>query len=113
MRHSLPIFFAFALLAGCSCTSDLGADGDGGVAVVDAQRPAPRTDECGNGLDDDADGRIDDGCPCAPGESQRCFSGATSSDSVGVCEGGTQTCVAVPGSEWGDWGQSACAGEVL
>lgn len=97
-------------LGGCECGVPIGnGDGDGGA---DARRAGPRTDECGNGLDDDENGLIDDLCPCAPGETQRCFSGGLASNEVGACRGGTQTCVA-SGSEWGDWGESECDGEVL
>jgi hypothetical protein len=69
-------------------------------------------DRCGNGIDDDGDGRIDDGCPCGPGETQSCFSGAHVARGLGACGDGTQTCEA-GGSEWGDWGSSPCVGDTL
>jgi hypothetical protein len=68
-----------------------------------------RLDFCGNGLDDDVDERIDEGCPCGPGEIQSCFSGAPSMRRVGMCVDGIQTCRA-EGAEWGDWGNSPCEG---
>jgi hypothetical protein len=73
--------------------------------------PATRSDECGNGIDDDADGRIDDGCPCASGEVRSCFSGAHASSAVGVCAVGTRLCD--PPAEWGDWGDYTCEGDRL
>lgn len=41
-----------------------GASGDDRTAPVDR---APAAERCGNGLDDDLDGAIDEDCPCAPG----------------------------------------------
>ena len=112
---SLPLVLLFGtvtfLVPACSCGEEinLGARDAG----ADGGRRTARSDECGNGLDDDGNGAIDDGCPCAPGESQRCFSGALSSNGVGACSGGTQVCAPIEGSEWGDWGESECRGEVL
>jgi hypothetical protein len=40
---------------------------------------------CGNGIDDDDDGLIDEGCPCATGETQACTP-------KGMCKPGKQTC---------------------
>lgn len=98
----LPCLFA----VGCSLPMDLGED-----RADAAPRSRPRADECGNGIDDDHDGRVDDGCPCAPGEMQECFSGELASSRAGVCAPGTQICVTGTGREWGDWGESACTGE--
>lgn len=110
-----PRIILFVLLsaswAGCSCSDVNLGDDDGGLS--DVGRGPQRLDECGNGLDDDGNGAIDDGCPCAPGETQRCFSGALAAHEVGACMGGTQVCDATAGSEWGDWGSSACEGERL
>ncbi len=51
-----------------------------------------------DGRDNDCDGTVDEGCQCLDGALQTCGS------DVGVCEAGTQTCVA------GQWGP--CDGEV-
>jgi len=51
-----------------------------------------------DGADDDCDGQIDEGCPCEPGQVQRCFDGPPGRRGVGACTDGTQTC-----SEFG-WG---------
>lgn len=108
-RAAILLCLAFSS-AGCECGVPIGsARGDGGMNA----RIGPRTDECGNGLDDDGNDRIDDGCPCGPGETQRCFSGALSSNETGACRSGIQTCAVAPGGEWSDWGLSACEGETL
>jgi hypothetical protein len=35
--------------------------------------PQPGTEQCGNGVDDDCDGQVDEGC-CAPGAGELCNS---------------------------------------
>lgn len=68
---------------------------------------APR-EVCNNGLDDDRNGRVDDGCTCTPGTMQPCFDGVPENAGRGVCSRGTQRC---DGSgEFGAWG--ACMGSV-
>jgi hypothetical protein len=105
---------AFLAAAGCSCSTNLGAENDDGSTPPPRDAGAfARNDECGNGMDDDRDRRIDEGCPCAPGETQACFSGDYPSRRVGTCRDGVQTCVLASGSEWGDWGASPCVGDVL
>jgi len=51
---------------------------------------------CGDGVDDDGDGQIDEGCPCAPQDTQACFPFPEAG--VGICEAGVQGCV---GDTWG------------
>jgi hypothetical protein len=101
-------------VAGCSCVSPAGAPrGDAGAPARDGSAGAvSRPDPCGDGLDDDGNGRIDDGCPCGPGETQSCFTGRRDERGRGACGDGAQTCVASAGSEWGDWGASPCEGDV-
>jgi hypothetical protein len=110
---SRSFFLVIALVASaCSAAMNIGENRDGGGAAPDSSRPGiVRTEACGNGIDDDANGRIDDGCPCGPGQTQACFGGALATREVGACEDGIQTCRATPGSEWGDWGDSACEGD--
>ncbi|MBI3179269.1 MAG: putative metal-binding motif-containing protein, partial [Deltaproteobacteria bacterium] len=59
---------------------------------VECPDPIPSVkEECGNGRDEDCNGRVDDLCPCAEGETQACRSGAATPR--GACEDGAQTCV--------------------
>ncbi|NUO52330.1 MAG: hypothetical protein HOV80_26055 [Polyangiaceae bacterium] len=86
---------------GSSTKSTTGAGGEGGGDCI------PGTEIC-DGKDNDCDEQIDEvpgGCDCNDGETRACYSGRPSSQGVGECEGGTQTC------EDGAWG--ACAGEVI
>src|SRR5690606_30321340 len=63
-----------------ACTaSDYGSDYESDETLCD-------------GLDNDCDGDVDEGCGCAEGATQAC------GISTGVCERGTQTC---SGGEWG------------
>ena len=48
---------------------------------------------CGNGMDDDCDDAVDEGCGCQAGDTKPC------SSDVGACSRGTQTC-----DEAGEWG---------
>jgi len=59
-----------------------------------------------NGLDDDCDGVVDEGCPCSPGQTQPCFAGPPNFRNVGKCTDGVQTCkVTLRGSSTGTWGE--------
>ncbi len=57
-----------------------------------------------NGLDDDCDGSVDEGCPCDAGAVQPCFLGPPGRRDVGACSEGTQICQTdgESGSRWGD-----------
>jgi hypothetical protein len=68
----------------------------------------PQAEAC-NGVDDDCNGRVDDGvgCTCAPNATRSCYGGAPGTAGVGACRAGTQRCDA-RGASWG-----SCAGEVL
>lgn len=57
---------------------------------------------CGDGVDDDDDGDIDEGCPCAADETQPCFPFPEAD--IGECTPGLQKC---EGDTWG-----ACEGAV-
>jgi hypothetical protein len=46
-----------------------------------------------NGLDDDCDGSVDEGCPCETGAVQACFIGPPGRRRVGACVDGSQTCM--------------------
>jgi hypothetical protein len=109
--RSTRLFVPVALLVGVAGCSDPVSVGSRDVGPDVFARP--RVESCGNGLDDDANGRIDDGCPCGPGEVQACFSGSVGAAGVGTCSGGMQRCDVAVGVEWGDWGDQPCTGEVL
>lgn len=68
---------------------------DSATAIVSTGAP----ETCGNGLDDNANGEVDEGCPCTEGATQRCFAGKASLAGIGACTMGTQTCVSSGGSE--------------
>jgi hypothetical protein len=63
---------------------------------------------CGNSLDDDCNGTVDDNCPCVPGTVQDCFLGPPARRAVGACRGGTQRCEGT--GEFGMWG--TCTGGI-
>ncbi|APR86569.1 Hypothetical protein A7982_11918 [Minicystis rosea] len=67
---------------------------------------------CGNGVDDDGDGKIDQGCACDVGKSQACYRGPWPTRNVGICKDGVQHCEgSTPEAQIGSWG--ACSGDVL
>jgi hypothetical protein len=64
----------------------------------------PKTETC-NAMDDDCDGTVDGTAGVLL--TQSCYTGPAGTQGVGVCHGGTQTCVPANGT----WG--ACAGQVV
>lgn len=84
-----------------------GGSGGGGAGF---QAP-PASEPC-NGIDDDQDGAIDEGCSCAEGTTQACFPGSAEQLNVGVCKAGVQTCVAPDGGELTTATWSECVGAV-
>ncbi len=73
--------------------------GDGGIN--------PNDDVCGNGLDDDRDGRVEEDCSCTPpGSTQRCYGGDPDLAGIGGCIWGSQRCVS--NFEFSEW--EACEG---
>ena len=87
------------------------ARGDAGAAagnVTDAGVSPDAADLCGNGVDDDNNGLIDDKCPCVPGRTQTCYLGSPALVGQGPCQAGTQTCGG--SGEFGVWG--ACEGAI-
>ncbi len=67
------------------------------AAPPDAGPPVADQEVCDNGIDDDENGLIDDGCSCTAGSTQSCYPGGA----IGVC-GGVQTCAG--DAEFGAWG---------
>ncbi|MBW2457762.1 MAG: hypothetical protein JRI68_24875, partial [Deltaproteobacteria bacterium] len=82
-----------------------GFGGVGGVGGAGGEACVP-TDELCDGLDNDCDEEVDEGCPCIDGATQTCYSGDPELLGLGVCAEGQQTCD-LTGS-WGD-----CVGETL
>jgi hypothetical protein len=86
----------------CAVTEDVC---QGGVVVeCEPLEPVDDVEDC-DGADDDCDGQVDEGCTCTNGATQPCYTGPMGTAEIGVCSGGTQTCV---GGQWSD-----CAGQVL
>ncbi|MBO4710775.1 hypothetical protein J5681_02525 [bacterium] len=62
-----------------------------------------------DGLDNDCDGKVDEGCACKPGETQACFVGKPNQRNVGTCRDGVQACARDASGNW-TWG--ACEGGI-
>jgi hypothetical protein len=88
---------------GCQCTRDSDA-GD-----VDVPEVPPGTEICGDGLDNDGDTEVDEGCGCAVGETKPCYDGDPAVAGTGLCTLGMQTCEGA--GEFGTWG--VCVGSVM
>jgi hypothetical protein len=78
--------------------------GDGGVASDGAYVAV--SEVCDDGVDNNLDGRVDEGCACIPGSTQMCFVGVPTQAGRGPCARGMQTCGGT--GEFGTWG--ACMG---
>jgi len=90
-------------------TGALKCSAAGGLTCVPNVQPGQVAEICGNGIDDDCDGQIDEGCSpppvCTGGDSRPCYDGPAGTAGSGACRAGTQTCT---GGAWG-----ACQGQVL
>jgi hypothetical protein len=86
---------------------DCATSGEFGVWDRCAGDGSPSTEVC-DGVDNNCDGATDEGCECPEGATRDCYTG-TRGEGVGLCRGGTETCVFEGGgSAW-----SGCEGEVL
>lgn len=65
----------------------------------------PKDSEDCNGLDDNCNGTVDEGCDCKPQENKDCYTGPAGTDGKGLCTKGKQTCASS-----GKWGP--CEGSV-
>jgi hypothetical protein len=71
---------------------------------------SPSTMEiCDNGLDDDRNAAIDEGCTCTTGTTQACWPGPPGARRTGPCRDGVQTCTGE--GEFSTWGD--CEGATL
>lgn len=78
---------------------------DGAPISVGPSRP----EECGNHVDDDEDGEIDEDCTCAVGTERACYLGPEGTLNRGACRAGNQRCESTGArAVWGP-----CEGQVL
>ncbi len=57
----------------------------------------PSSEVCGNQLDDDCDGKVDESCICTPGEKKPCYTGPSGTRNKGICKDGVSECL---GGKW-------------
>jgi hypothetical protein len=98
------------ILTFVACAAEVSGDDppDGGGSSNPPTDPPSGGDACGDGVDNDGNGVVDDGCACSPGQSQSCWPFAPANDGVGACIRGTQVCLG--DGEFGNWGP--CDGAV-
>ncbi len=71
---------------------------DGGCGAATCDDPVPDNcdydgpDICGDGIDNNCNLEVDEGCACTPGSVQPCFLGPPGKRGVGACTDGSQTC---------------------
>src|SRR5882762_9993927 len=73
--------------------------------VVESCMPKASKAEACNGVDDNCDGTIDEGCGCRDGDTHACYTGTAITRDKGICHGGSRTC---SGGKY-----AACNGQVL
>jgi hypothetical protein len=72
-----------------------GAPPSGGASCGQPPGDQMVPEACGDGLDNDLNGFVDEGCPCTIGATQACFGGLPSQASA-PCSMGTQQCTGTP-----------------
>lgn len=105
------------LTSACDCSvpryggapGDVADAGELDGAESDAAPSLARFEICNNGIDDDQNGVLDDGCVCAPGATESCYTGWPGHAGVGACSLGVQRCA--PAGPTGNW--DSCVGAVL
>ncbi|MEE8408218.1 MAG: hypothetical protein V3T05_01310 [Myxococcota bacterium] len=95
--------------SGLDLTSDTGTD-PGNDPGNDTGNDPGNGEICGNGLDDNENTIVDEGCGCdPPGSAQPCWPGAPLARGIGLCADGVQACMEYDGASiWGP-----CAGATL
>ncbi len=94
-------------IGACEATGRIVYDADCNPTDCDAAEGAPAPEEdCENGLDDDCDGVLNNGCVCDDGETQACYTGGEDTRNRGACHDGNLSCVD------GLWTED-CEGEVI
>jgi hypothetical protein len=76
-----------------------------GVLLSCVPAPASQNEVCADGIDNNCDGIVDEGCACEVSSIQPCYSGSAPTRSVGLCIDGAQQCAT---GAWND-----CVGDVL
>ena len=89
-------------------TDDGGSGFDAGPLPPRSDAGPPGAEVCDNGLDDDADGQVEEDCNCSSGLTQSCFPGSPAQAGVGVCSFGLQRCIG--DDEFASWGSCDGAG---
>jgi len=88
---------------------DDGEESDGPVACTPIEGTGCGDAEiCDDGLDNNCNGQVDEGCYCSPGEVSACFRGEPNHRGAGGCADGTMRC---PGGEFPVW--MACEGGII
>src|SRR5204863_7750360 len=85
---------------------------DGGCASTQCPSPIQpgcgATEVCNDGLDNNCNGTVDEGCPCSAGAVEACFASPPGYGGKGACMDGHQTCEG--SGEFAHWG--ACTGGI-
>jgi hypothetical protein len=75
----------------------------------DAGAPSSAGERCGDEVDNNGNGVVDEGCGCEEDSTQPCYSGPPETRNVGACRDGVQECTGQGG--YAHWGE--CEGEAL
>lgn len=99
--------------AEAAASNGSGKNGGAGSGTSSSSKKGPEV--CGDGLDNDMSGAVDESCSCTEGTTQRCFLGDPAHAGNGPCLWGTQTCEKqAGGGEFGGkpgWGPCTGSGK--